>query len=292
MPNIKDERRVAFDIWGLITEVIGFGAVLYGASVAANEGWTAPDVLVSFVIGAIGLAAFVVVELFIAKEPLLDLRLFAKRVFLNASLLGYVSVIALFGAEFLMPVYLQALRGITALETGLILLPLAITGAISTVIAGRLYDKVGPRPLVGIGFGVLVINTWQAIATESRHAGELDRVLAHVARRGAGSDRADDADHGSLGRAYEATGARIVIDQCHPAGGASDRRGAVGDRAGQHAVAAGGRLATAICSTSRRSQACRPWRYAIRRQRVRLLQGLRLHTFRLLCNCRPMPRSS
>jgi EmrB/QacA subfamily drug resistance transporter len=161
LPNIKDERRVAFDVWGLITEVIGFGAVLYGASVAANEGWTAPDVLVSFVIGAIGLAAFVVVELFIAKEPLLDLRLFAKRVFLNASLLGYVSVIALFGAEFLMPVYLQALRGITALETGLILLPLAITGAISTVIAGRLYDKVGPRPLVGIGFGVLVINTWQ-----------------------------------------------------------------------------------------------------------------------------------
>ena len=161
LPNIKSGHRPTFDVWGLITETIGFGAVLYGASVAANEGWTAPEVLVSFVVGAIGLAAFAIVELYVAKDPLLDLRLFAKRIFLNASLLGYVSVIALFGAEFLMPIYLQSLRGITAFQTGLILLPLAITGAISAVIAGRLYDRVGPRPLVAFGFGVLVINTWQ-----------------------------------------------------------------------------------------------------------------------------------
>ncbi len=51
-----------------------------------------------------------------AKAPLLDLRLFGNRIFLNASLLGYVSTVALFGAEFLMPVYLQALRGRTALR--------------------------------------------------------------------------------------------------------------------------------------------------------------------------------
>ena len=49
----------------------------------------------------------------------------------------------------------------TQTETGLILVPLAITGAIATVVAGRLYDKLGPRPIMGFGFGVLVINTWQ-----------------------------------------------------------------------------------------------------------------------------------
>ena len=73
-----------------------------------------PSVLIWFAIGAIGLMAFALVELFVAKEPLLDLRLFRKRIFLNASVLGYVSVVALFGAEFLMPIYLQALRGSTA----------------------------------------------------------------------------------------------------------------------------------------------------------------------------------
>jgi DHA2 family multidrug resistance protein len=118
-------------------------------------------VIAAFVIGGLGLAAFVLVELFIAKAPLLDLRLFRKRIFLNASLLGYVSVIALFGAEFLMPLYLQSLRGISALETGLLLLPLAITGGISVTVAGRLYDRIGPRPLVTVGFSILLINTWQ-----------------------------------------------------------------------------------------------------------------------------------
>jgi DHA2 family multidrug resistance protein len=118
-------------------------------------------VLTWFIIGGVGLVAFALVELYIAKEPLLDLRLFKKRTFLNASLLGYVSVVALFGAEFLMPIYLQALRGKTALETGLILLPMALSGGVATIVAGRLYDRVGPRPLVAFGFLLLIINTWQ-----------------------------------------------------------------------------------------------------------------------------------
>ncbi len=72
-----------------------------------------------------------------------------------------MSVVALFAAEFLLPLYLQVLRGYSALETGLILLPLAITSGITLPLAGRLYDKVGARPLVVTGFAILVVNTWQ-----------------------------------------------------------------------------------------------------------------------------------
>jgi EmrB/QacA subfamily drug resistance transporter len=161
LPNLKPQRKPSLDILGLITEVIGFGAVLYAASVAAYQGWSAPNVWLWFGIGGLGLAAFAIVELFFAKQPLLDLHLFGKRVFLNANLLGYVSVLALFGAEFLMPIYLQTLRGISAFETGLIIVPMAITGGTAALLAGRLYDKIGPRVLVGFGFAVLMINTWQ-----------------------------------------------------------------------------------------------------------------------------------
>ncbi len=161
LPNFKSDKKPSIDILGLITEVIGFGAILFAASLAANNGWTSSGVFFWFGVGLVGLVAFVFVELFVAKEPLLDLRLFRKMTFLNASLLGYVSVIALFGAEFLLPIYLQALRGKTAFQTGLIIMPMAASGAIATVIAGKLYDKLGPRLLIVFGYSLLIINTWQ-----------------------------------------------------------------------------------------------------------------------------------
>ncbi len=157
----KSDRAVPLDLLGLITSTVGFGAVLYAASIAAENGWTSGPVLTWFAVGAVSLIALALVELFVAKEPLLDLRLFTKPIFLIASFVGWVSVVALFGAEFLMPLYLQILRGRTALETGLILLPLAIAAGIATPIAGKLYDKVGPRVLVVSGFSLLLINTWQ-----------------------------------------------------------------------------------------------------------------------------------
>lgn len=155
------DHKPALDPLGLATSVIGFGSVLYAASIAADRGWTSGTVITWFLIAVVSLTAFALIELFVAKEPLLNLRLFKRRNFLLASLVGYVSVLALFGAEFLLPLYLQALRGRTALETGFILLALAVSSGIATPVAGQLYDRIGPRPLVVTGFSILLINTWQ-----------------------------------------------------------------------------------------------------------------------------------
>ncbi len=151
----------AMDWPGLVTEMIGFGAVLYAASIAELQGWTSPDTLRWLALGAAGLIAFAFVELRVARDPLLDLRLFGRRTFLVSCLVGYVTIIALFGAEFLMPLYLQMLRGVTALDAGLILLPMAVTAGIATPLAGRVYDRTGPRPLLVLGFALLTFNTWQ-----------------------------------------------------------------------------------------------------------------------------------
>lgn len=155
------ERKPAFDPLGLITAVIGFGSVLYAASIAESNGWTGQTTLLAFAIGIVALIAHAIIELYVVKEPMTSLRLFSNPIFLNASLVGYVATIALFGAEFLMPVYLQAFRGRTALETGYILLAIAIPSGIATPLAGRLYDKIGPRMNLIIGFAILCINTWQ-----------------------------------------------------------------------------------------------------------------------------------
>jgi EmrB/QacA subfamily drug resistance transporter len=158
----RGRRKPRPDILGIALSTVGFGLVLYAASRAGEQGvgWTAPEVLAGLIFGGVALVLFFVVELLI-PEPLLDVRLFAKRTFLVANLIGYVSVVALFGAEFLLPLYLQVLRGKTAFETGLILLPLAIASGFATPLAGRVLDKIGPRPLVFAGFALLAFNTYQ-----------------------------------------------------------------------------------------------------------------------------------
>lgn len=159
--DYRIERRPKFDPLGLLTAVLGVGAVLYAASEAEVNGWTGPVTLSLFAFGALMLVVHAFVELKLVKEPMSDLRLFANPLFLNAALVGYVATVALFGAEFLMPVYLQTFRGRTALETGFILLGVAATSAFATPLAGRLYDKIGPRTIMVVGFAILCVNTWQ-----------------------------------------------------------------------------------------------------------------------------------
>ncbi len=159
--DYKTGRKPLFDQLGLITAVLGFGAVLYAASVAEVDGWTGSITVVILGLGFAVLAVHSLIELNFAKEPMMNLRLFANPTFLIASLVGYVATVALFGAEFLMPIYLQSFRGRTALEAGVILLGVAATSAIATPSAGRLYDKIGPRMIMVVGFIILCINTWQ-----------------------------------------------------------------------------------------------------------------------------------
>jgi len=155
------ERKPSFDPLGLITAVIGFGSVLYAASIVETNGWTGSTTLLFFGVGAAALIIHVIIELYVVKEPMTTLRLFGNGNFLNAALVGYVATVALFGAEFLMPIYLQAFRGRTALHAGYILLGVAMTSGIATPLAGRLYDKIGPRMNLIVGFAILCFNTWQ-----------------------------------------------------------------------------------------------------------------------------------
>lgn len=153
---------VRADIPGIILAALGFGAILFASSLAGETGvgWGDPRVIASLIVGVVSLIIFTFVELR-TSQPLLDLQLFRIPSFALANLTGLVGTIALFGAEFLLPLYLQILRGETAFSTGLILLPLAIASAFSTVIGGRLVDRIGPRVPIVIGFVLIAYNTFQ-----------------------------------------------------------------------------------------------------------------------------------
>lgn len=160
---LRETRRgtsARLDIPGVIFSTISFGVLLYAIQRGSSEGWTSPRIVTLLSVGIIGLLVLVFVELR-SRDPLLDLRLFTKRTFAFSNIVGWVSAIALFGAEFLLPIYLQSLRGRTPLEAGLLVLPLAISSGITTPIVGVLYNRIGGRWLIAIGSTLLAINTWE-----------------------------------------------------------------------------------------------------------------------------------
>lgn len=160
---LREQKRGAaarLDIPGVILSTISFGTLLYAIQRGSSEGWGSPRIVALLTIGVIGLASLAIVELR-SREPLLDLRLFKKRTFAFANIVGWVSTIALFGAEFLLPIYLQSLRGLTPLQAGLLVLPLAISSGIVVPIAGILYNRIGGRWLIAAGSILLAVNTWE-----------------------------------------------------------------------------------------------------------------------------------
>ena len=181
----RREGRVPADIGGIILAPLAFGSILYAASVAGQPGagWGDPRVIAGFVIGALLLIALVVVELR-SPDPLLDLRLFGIRTFTLAAIASFIGGVALFGSEFLLPLYLQVLRGKTAFEAGLFLLPLAIASGIVSPLAGQLTDRIGPRVPVVAGFLLIAFNTFQFSKIQANTS--LGFILALVAIRGVG----------------------------------------------------------------------------------------------------------
>ncbi len=149
-----------FDAVGAILSSLAFGALLYGLSRVSQDGWSSLTVRGLLGFGATALFALVSWELQQA-HPLIDVRLFLIPRFAIANVVGWVSTVGLFGAEFMLPLYLQNVRGLSAFETGLLLLPQGLAIAVGGPLAGRLVDLIGARTVVLVGFVLLAFNTWQ-----------------------------------------------------------------------------------------------------------------------------------
>ena len=153
-----------FDFLGFFFVALGLTAVLYGLSDASTDGWGSGQVIGSIVAGLIALVIFVFVELAIVRRegrPLLDLRLFTNRPFTLSIIASLFVIFSLFGGVFLFPLYLQSLRGQSAFQAGVILLPQALAAMVATIVGGRLVDRIGVRGVMVPGLLILAFATWQ-----------------------------------------------------------------------------------------------------------------------------------
>jgi EmrB/QacA subfamily drug resistance transporter len=153
-----------FDFVGFVLAALGLATLLYGLSDASTDGWGSTKVLGFLISGVVVLTLFVIAELIIVSregQPLLDLRLFRNGPFRTSIIASLFVIFSLFGGVFLLPIYLQNLRGQSAFQAGLILLPQAFASMVSVLVGGRLVDRIGVRAVMIPGLIILGIATWQ-----------------------------------------------------------------------------------------------------------------------------------
>ncbi|WP_426227120.1 MDR family MFS transporter [Pseudarthrobacter sp. DSP2-3-2b1] len=167
LTNIGKAEKTKLDFFSVLLTVPAFGGLVYGLSQigGGHGGQAGPGTVAigALVIGVASLTAFVLrqVRLQKAEAPLLDLRAFKFRMFTVSVLLMVVAMMALFGGVILLPLYLQEIRGLGSLETGLVLLPGGLAMGLLGPVIGRLFDRIGPLPLTVTGSVLLVLSLWQ-----------------------------------------------------------------------------------------------------------------------------------
>jgi EmrB/QacA subfamily drug resistance transporter len=148
-----------FDIVGLALSMVGFTALVYGISEAALTSWTDRNVVIALVVGSVLLVAFVINELRVT-DPVMDMRLFSNYTFTASNVLTWVVAGFLFASLYLLPIFFQSVQGHSPLQSGEFVIVQGLGAAVSSAIAGRFYNRVGPRMLVATGFALVTVGTY------------------------------------------------------------------------------------------------------------------------------------
>jgi len=152
-------RKPKVDLPGLLLLAPGTVAILLGlANAGTSAGFGHFDVIVPLVIGVALLAGFVAYALR-RSEPIVEIRLLARRPVASSSVVLFFSGFSLYGAMLLMPLYYQDVRGATALTAGIMLVPQGVGSVLSRLVAGSKIDKYGSRSITLLGFVIVAAST-------------------------------------------------------------------------------------------------------------------------------------
>lgn len=159
VPRIPGHSRIPFDAPGFVMAAAGLFGLLLAFSEGQTWGWSSEPIVLLLVGSVWILILFVLWELY-TPNPLLNVRVFKYGSFSVSSLLVVIVIIGMYSGVFYVPLFLQTVSGYGALETGLIMMPSALASALMMPIAGRLYDRIGGRPLALFGLAMISVTTY------------------------------------------------------------------------------------------------------------------------------------
>jgi EmrB/QacA subfamily drug resistance transporter len=148
----RDDVRI--DWWGAATIVLGLVPLLLIAEQGREWGWDSPAAFACYIVGAVGILAFVLVERVMGDDALLPLKLFRSSTFSMATVLGVLVGFGMFGAMMSLPLYLQLVNGATPTEAGWLMIPMIVGLMASSIGSGQIISRTGRYrifPIIGTG---------------------------------------------------------------------------------------------------------------------------------------------
>ena len=189
-PRIVPESRAeavaksGYDVEGAVAITLGTIALVFTLMNADRWGWTSGRAIAGFIVSAVLIAAFVVIERR-HEDPLVPLRIFSNRSLSAADATLLVMAAALFGIFFFLTLYLQQVLGFSASETGVAYLPLSLTIIGASAVASRLVDRFTPKPVLVAGL-LITIGGFVLLATLSGHGDYASHVVPAMIMLGVG----------------------------------------------------------------------------------------------------------
>lgn len=154
VPHTRRNARI--DWWGATTVILGLVPLLLVAENGRTWGWGSPAAIACYVVGALGIAAFILSERLMGDDALIPLRLFKHPTFSMATVLGVLVGFGMFGAMMTIPLYLQLVKGATPTESGFLMLPMIVGLMIASITSGQIIARTGRYNLFPkIGTGLL-----------------------------------------------------------------------------------------------------------------------------------------
>lgn len=158
---LKRTEKVKVDTWGIALLTVGIGALQVVLDKGQREDWFQSDfILVLTAVSVLALALFVIVELYYAEHPIVDLRAFRNVSFTTGNMVMFIAFFNLFGSIVLLPLYAQILLGYTATLAGLVLSPGGVATLIVMPIVGKLIIKRNPKYLLTFGIAACAFSTY------------------------------------------------------------------------------------------------------------------------------------
>jgi EmrB/QacA subfamily drug resistance transporter len=168
IPHKRVDHRI--DYLGALLLTVGLVPLLIVAEQGREWGWDSGRSIAMYVIGVLGLVGFVFAEKRSGDEALLPLRLFKRQTFSLGNTVNFVMGIGMFGGMVSLPLYLQIVKGYSATEAGLMMLPLTFGIMTAAGTAGRITAKTGRYkvfPVVGFGLMAAALFLFSTIGTDT-----------------------------------------------------------------------------------------------------------------------------